>query len=994
MSPTRIVGATAVALLYSTAFNSSALAQEAAAQAPADETAAEQETIIVTGTSIRGAAPVGSNMVAVGQVEIEKTASNSLSQLVNSIPAISTAGSLAQGESAYSFYSPQIHSLAGSSSNTTLVVVDGLRIPGGGQQFNQTDPNIIPMSAIQRVEVLADGASSVYGSDAVAGVVNFITRRTFDGFESNLAYGTADSYNNKDLSLIWGKTWDTGGVYAASQFSNSSELMVADRPFASRGDYRDIGGTNNNSYQCSPSSMTIGAVSSGTVPSGVFVSPSATSTIANTQANSPCNNSGYATLVPEAMRLNALVKVTNDFSDRLSMTGTFNFSHLKTNNPQFPGGLTSANAYTTGQGVAGQQNPFFTAPAGAPNATRESVTWLATRADGKYGLVETQEDVAYGTLNVQYELGHEWLVTFEDALGWNRSAGNNIKTFCTPCALLALNGTAQGSGSTTQSDIAGQNVIALNLPLTTANALDVWNPAETNRSSAAVLRSLYSANSENTNFNTFNQMRMNFQGPLFKLPAGEVKLAVGGEYFWHEQTQKITGLNNTGPTTTGSGFRQYNYQRDIKSGFAEVLIPLTSPEMSIPGLYKIELNLSGRYDKYSDVGDTTNPKYAFNWEFVQGFRLRGNWNTAFVAPPLAVIGDPSQGYLYASGSVGPTGTINVPVANFPDVVNVPGSVIVNTSTPCTTSAAVCTIGQGNLAMRRQLGGGFTHEVPQIGRSWSVGLDFTPTWFDGFTISGTFFHNKYIGGVSSPSPTAIVNNRGLFDLLTICPTGCTQAQILEFANVANGATIGGAIPSSVYYLLDQSTRNALNLLLEGVDLTFAYNFEAGGMNFHVNEGGTYFTKYTQNFGGGTDFDILNTSGFNTTFPSVQFRNRLGVGMEKSGLAADVFWNHTGAYKNWTSTAFNPIIVQNGIPTGGGDDVDADNTFDLHVQYTFGEGRFKDWIVSADVRNLTDEEPPFYNGNTAGINGNSTGWGYNAFVSNPVGRMVTVGLRTRL
>ena len=440
----------------------------------------------------------------------------------------------------------------------------------------------------------------------------------------------------------------------------------------------------------------------------------------------------------------------------------------------------------------------------------------------------------------------------------------------------------------------------------------MWSPAGTNRTSPEVLRSLYSTNSENTNFNTTNQLRLTFQGPVFDLPAGAVKVAVGAEHFWHEQTQKITGGNNTGPTTTGSNFRVYNYDRNVKSAFAEVLLPVIAPEMTIPLVHRFELNISGRYDEYSDVGDTKNPKYAFNWDITQGFRLRGNWASAFVAPPLAVIGDPSQGYLYASGSVGPTGTINVPVANYPDVVNVPGAVVLNTSTPCTASSEVCTIGQGNLAMRRQLGGGFTNEVPQKGRSWSVGFDLAPASLPGFSSSVTFFHNKYIGGVSSPSPTAIVNNRGLNNLLTICPAGCTQQQILEFANVANGATIAGAIPSTVYYLIDQSTRNALNLLLEGIDTSLRYNFESAASNSRWADAASYFTKYTQNFGGGTEFSILNTSGFNTTFPSIQFRHRAQVGMELNGFSSDLFWNHTGGYKNWSSTSVNPIVVQGRYP----------------------------------------------------------------------------------
>jgi iron complex outermembrane receptor protein len=904
-------------------------------------------------------------MVSVGQDTIEKTASVNLSSLLNTVPSITTAGSLAQGENVFSYYSPQIHSLAGSSSNTTLVVADGLRIPGGGTQFNQSDPNIIPISAIERVEVLADGASSVYGSDAVAGVVNFITRRTFDGFQSNVAYGYADSYNNLDLNLIWGHKWDTGGVYFASQYNDSSTLMTRDRDFTSRGDYRPVG-TNNKSFQCSPSTMTVAAVSSGTVPAGVFLSPDDMAPVANTPTNAPCNNSVYGALVPEQYRLNGLMKIVNDFSDRLTITGMVNFNRQRSESPQAPGGLTSVTAFGPGQGVTGQANPFFRAPAGAPNATRESITWLALRDDGDYGIVETQADVAYATVNVSYDLARDWLVSFEDGLGWNRSAGNSIGTFCVPCANLALNGTGQSNGSTTASNIAGQNVVALNLPLTASNALDVWNPSSTNQTSAAVLRSLYSNNNENTNFNTTNQMRLTFQGPVFDIPAGDVKLAVGAEYFWHEQTQKITGANNTGPTTTGSSFRVYNYDRNVKSAFAEVLLPVISPDMTIPFVHKFDLNISGRYDEYSDVGDTQNPKYAFNWDVTQSFRLRGNWASAFVAPPLAVIGDPSQGYLYASGSVGPTGTINVPVANYPDVVNVPGAVVQNTSTPCTAASDVCTIGQGNLAMRRQLGGGFTNEVPQKGRSWSVGFDFAPEFLPGFNTAITFFHNKFIGGVSSPSPTAIVNNRGLNNLLTICPAGCTEQQILEFANVANGATIAGAIPEQVYYLIDQSSRNALNLLLEGIDATFVYSFSLRDINFTVGDSGSYFTKYTQNFGGGTEFSILDTSGFNTTFPSIKFRHRAQAGMEWNGLSADLFWNHTGGYKNWSSTSVNPIIVQAGIPMGGGDDVSADDTFDLHVQYIVGgESRFKDWIVSLDALNLTDEQPPFYNGNTGGI-----------------------------
>ena len=949
-----------------------------AAEAPAGPS----DEVVVTGSKIRGVAPIGSNLVAVGQEAIEKTAPVNVSQLVNTVPSISTAGSVAQGENAYSYYSPQIHSLAGSSSNTTLVILDGLRLPGGGTQFAQTDPNIIPVSAIQRVEVLADGASSVYGSDAVAGVVNFITRRTFDGFEANAQYGFADHYHNKNINFIWGKKWETGGVYVAGSFAQQSQLLNKYRDFASMGDYRSVGGTNTNSYQCSPATIAVPGIS------GTFLSPGATSTVPNTVANAPCNNSVYATLLPSQYRANTLFKVTNDFSDKLTVTATLNYNRQATHAPLAPGGLTNATVYGPGSGKGPQINPFFVTPAGAPAATQETVTWLALTSDGKYGKSESQEDSIYATAVADYKIAGDWTATLSDAFGWNRSALNTINGFCNACALLSLNGTAQLSGSTTATDIAGQNVIALNLPLTAANSLDVWHAfGSNNQTSDAVVRSLYRNNSENTNYNTFNQLKLDFQGSLFKLPAGDLKLAIGGEYFWAQQTQKITGSDNTGPTTTGSNFRVYDYHRNVKSAYAELYVPVISPDMEIPFAYRVDLSISGRYDKYSDVGSTKNPKFAANWEPVQGLKLRANYSRAFVAPPLAVIGDPSQGYLYASGSVGVSGgQISVPIANYPDVKNIPG---------IQCGATTCTIGTPTVqGLRRQLGGGFTHEVPQKGRSWSAGVDLAPRFMPGFVAAATFFHNKFIGGVSSPSPSAIVNSAGLRPLLTICPNACSQAQINDFANLANGATISGAVPPQVYFLIDQSTRNALNLTVEGIDAQFTYQHRIGDLGrFTIGTALTYFTKFKQNFGGGTDFSILNTSGYNTTFPSVQFKNRAQLGWELGSFSTDLFWNHVGSYRNWISTTVTPIKVDSvGNPIGGGDRVKAGNTFDLHLQYELrGEGFLRGSQIYVDVQNLFDKDPPFYNGNTNGILGGA--WGYNGFVSNPLGRLISIGLRAK-
>jgi iron complex outermembrane receptor protein len=992
-------GASQAAFLSATSLLSGlAIAQDAGTPArPANDTeAATLEEIVITGTSIKGVTPIGSNLVSVGVDELEKSAATNLSTLVNTIPALTTNGSLAQGENLWSFYSPQIHQLGGSSSNTTLVLIDGMRMPGGGAQFNQTDPNIIPTSAMQTIDVLADGASSVYGSDAVAGVVNFGTRRTFNGVELNSSYGNADSYDTWDLNGIWGTTWgENSGVYVAASYSYASQLFVKDRDWASRGDYRDVGGSNTNSFTCEPATIRVTGVNSGTAPGGslIFLSPGDATPVANNAAlNANCNLSVYNSFIPSQYRANAMMKVVNEFSDKLTLTGSLVYNRNQTHQDSAPGQLNHPTVFGTGAGAAGQQNPFFMAPAGATEANTEIINWLATREDGKYGFTESQQDVIYGNVVLDYQISDKWSLTLADSIGWNRSSLDGFKQFCGACATLALNGTTQSSASTTATSIPGQNVVVLQLPLTTNNALDVWHAGSQNQTNPLVMSSLYTSNTQNNNYNTFNQFRAVVQGDLFDLPAGPLKLAVGGEHMWQEQQFKLSGGNNTGPTTTGSGYRVFNYDRDIVSAFAEVAVPIVSPEWDIPGLHKIDLSVAIRYDDFSDVGDTTNPKFGINWNITEGLRIRGNYAESFVAPPIAVMGDAAQGFLYASGSVGGTGTLNVPVAAYPEVVNIPGAVVANTNTPCTAAAVSCTIGQNGTAMRRQLGGAFSGMGPQFGKSWSAGIDFAPGFLPGFRSAATFFHNNFTGGVNSPSPASITASGS--PLLTLCPSGCTQQQILEFANVANGAFISGSIPTNVYYLIDQSTRNWLNLSIEGFDAQFDYAHSMGEkVNGRFGINGTYFTKYDQYFGTTPEFSVLNTSGFNGVFPSVQFKARAYFGMDVGKLSADVFWNHIGSYKNWGGSTIKPLTRDaNGNPNGGGDTVDATNTFDLHLAYkVLEEGKtINGMMLSLDVRNLTDEDPPFFNGNLGGFMGGA--WGYDNYNANPVGRLVTLGVRT--
>lgn len=979
-------GASAIAFAAAMVVLSGAASAQTAGAAQDDSALPEEVTsasdgpdIIVTGSSIRGVAPVGSNLVSVGQEAMAKIAATTSSELVNTVPAITTAGSTPQAQSSYSYYAPQIHSLAGSGSNTTLALIDGLRMPGGGLQYAQSDPNIIPTPAIQRVEVLADGASSIYGSDAVAGVVNFITRKTYDGLQINGRVGFAKDYRSYDLTGIWGTTWDTGGVYVAGQFLKQGEVTNNKRGFLSRGDYRDVGGSNTNTYICEPA--TIRGSSSATT---IYPNADTATPLAYNQAlNGFCNNSLYGSAVPGVQREGIMLAVNNEFGDKLSFTGKVVYNHLTHFSTGTPGTIINGAAFGAGSGRGNQINPFYRNPTGTA-FTQQSINYLALTPEGNYGTNNYQNTTFYTTGKFDYKISGDWTATLSGALARSNSFQRGRNVFCSVCANIALNGSPNLNGNTSVVLPGGQTAV-LSQTLTTGNALDVWNPLTSNRTATSVYNYIYSANTNNEHQNNMTQGKFEVQGPLFALPGGDVRTAAGVEYM--HVTQDVYGLT---PNSLGNGYVNFISNlgpRRVKSAYLELYVPVVNEDMGVPLIQKFDLSISGRIDHYSDFGSTKNPKIAANWVINDSIKFRGNYAESFVAPPLNQIGDARQGYIRGATGTGASAVLDVPVAAYPEVKNLPG---------CENVTTVCRVGAGTgrEGLDRSLGAGFAGVVPQTGSSWSIGLDFTPTFVPRFTANITYWANIFKGGVASPAQPLIVNSAALRDRLTICAaTGCTAAQIDQFTNVANGATTAPTLPTTSYFLINRDVGNVLNLKVQGIDAQFNYRIPTSNVGtFTLGASMTYFTKFDQDFGGDV-FTILNTSGYNSQFPSIQTKGRAQIGWEKENVAFDIFANYTGGYRNWIQTSVLPVSVgANGNPTGGGDKVRSDLNFDLHLTYNFNGSFANGSQVYLDVKNVFDREPPFYNGNTTGAGGVGA-WGFNGFSSNLLGRLVSVGFRAQ-
>ena len=197
---------------------------------PAKTERPDPNEIVVTGTLIRGIAPGGSQTIGLDTAQIAATGATTTSDLLGKVPQagnfLQFVGVKGSNNFSLSVNRPSLRYLGNTSSstNSTLLLVDGHRLPGMGILQTTPDLDSIAPGAIERVEIVTDGGSSTYGSDAVGGVVNFITRTKFDGVEAKGNVGFADNYKVFDFSVTAGKTWDSGSFYVSYDYSKHDEI--------------------------------------------------------------------------------------------------------------------------------------------------------------------------------------------------------------------------------------------------------------------------------------------------------------------------------------------------------------------------------------------------------------------------------------------------------------------------------------------------------------------------------------------------------------------------------------------------------------------------------------------------------------------------------------------------------------------------------------------------------------------------------------------------
>ncbi|WP_417317211.1 TonB-dependent receptor plug domain-containing protein [Emcibacter sp.] len=567
------------AIAFMTASASATYAQQTDTSAQASEEAFVFDEIVVTGTSIRGVPPVGSNLIGVSREDIETIGAATTPDLLATVPQLNSFNTAPQASrDGYGSFAP---GLRGLPTSATLVLMNGHRLASGAANETSPDYPFLPSLAIERVEIVADGASSIYGSDAIAGVVNFITRKRYSGVEASVNYGMADDYDAFTINGLVGHEWEKGSVLAAYQYMENDNITGGERDYRSL-DYREAGGIDARSTSCASPNVLVDT-------SFYLVNYAAPDLAPNTV--NYCDNGAVADLFPKSRMHSAFVTAQQQLSEDITLWGELLYSDRKDEIRVAPAVQTVVLTNT---------NPFFQAPPGS-GATTELVLFRPDNLVGAdHRINRDHKKVGNSSAGIDVTLPRDLNLSVYGTYDW---ATNDA--FIPTINTAALGAAAAGT--------------------TPETALDPFG----NGTSQAVIDAILDSATYVTVKQRTYMGAVKIDGPLMDLPAGELKIAAGAEY--RRETFQQRGFVGTIPVPE-------DLDRNIYSVFGELFVPIIGEDSDTPFIRSLSLSLSGRYDHYSDFGSTTNPKIGVSWEPMEGVTVRGTYGRSFKAPGMREIG--------------------------------------------------------------------------------------------------------------------------------------------------------------------------------------------------------------------------------------------------------------------------------------------------------------------------------------------------------------------
>ncbi|AMG75567.1 TonB-dependent receptor [Sphingopyxis granuli] len=866
--------------------------------AEAGSTDASGEAIIVTGSRIRGVGPTGSPIVTIDREAIEKSGYGTVQQMLQSLPQAfgggsneTTTGATTRNGTGNDATLGSSINLRGLGTNSTLVLIDGARPALGGVGGLFADISLIPMTAVERIEVLTDGASAIYGADAVAGVVNLRLRNRFEGGETILRAGTADGdMTEVQFSQLLGKKWSGGHLVLAYQYSDRGALAAAERDFA-REDLRPFGGPDYRSIYASPGTIRAANGQLFGIPAGQN-GRSLTAAQLLPGVQNRRDNRAETDILPR-QRVHSLYaagefEITGGLTFRASILGAQRKYRKETNVTA----LRTARVPVT--------NPFYVDPIGTRQPVQ--VTYNFVNDVGPQ-INEGRVRALSASAGLEQTIG-EWRIHVGGAYGVQKGKARTLNQVNSARLAVALADTNPATSFNVFGDGSANNPATIDYirgGIETIDDFKTWS---------AALRA---------------------DGPLFRLPAGDVRLAAGAEY--RREAYDYYRILDTSTLTPSAGFYPgFPGPRHVKSIYAELLVPIFGPDNAMPGFHKLDLTLAGRIEDYNQFGRTENPKISARWEPIEGIAVRASYGTSFRAPQFDELIGPALS-LYTTATVpdprSPTGTSNV-LALFGYAPNI---------------------------------------QPEKATTWTAGFDIAPRSMPGLRASLTYFDVDYrdrIGTLTEDYLRFLTN----LDVFGGVVTDNPSLDLVQF--YYNQPTFTNPIniaPGQVVAILDGQTRNLAREHQEGIDFEIGYAPELAGGTLDLGVSGTHIFSIRKQLSPGSvssDFVGLYAS-------PVKWRMRGRLGWSKGGFAASAFVNYTDGYKN-------QVVIPN-------ERVSAWTTVDLTLSQRIGgnaaDASGRGLQLGLAIQNLFDRDPPYVNNKSQ-----TSALGYDPEKASPLGRMISV------
>jgi len=871
------------------------------------------QRVEITGSSIKRVDAETSEPVTVIKADdLKKQGVTTVEQIMQNVSAMQVQQTSAQAVGAGTG-GGSFADLRGLGANKTLVLLNGRRIASSAFDSSAPDINLIPFAAIERVEVLRDGASALYGTDAISGVINFITRKDYRGGTLTLGVDAPQHPGGSSHSANAGfgfGDYDKDGfnIFGFANFDNQAAISSNQRPYYQR-QY-----TNHATY--APSQTTFPATwfgqttdASGTVNPADAATPFGGPSCLNSQnlfhkPKDPINEcrevtSNFIQFVPATQKISGLMNAAFKINENNKFNLEAFVAQSKVNaqtapvpygalymhptDKYFPGngitplpaGVASINPDQSGQPGVANNDALFIKYRTVALGNREDDN---TATQGRFS-ASLEGNVADWDYNVAVTLNTNHV---QDYLAAGYSDINVLAT------------------KDTDPDSVTSGQYYLNPAINPFGANDAAGAALLNKSIVnGVLQS---------GTGTVKAVDGHASRDLGDwLHAGRpAALALGFEVRNEKFTQAAnfpvanavlasTGLD---PTTLNAG------KRDIYAGFFELNVPI---------IKSLDVTVAARYDKYSDFGKTTNPKASFRFQPVKSFLLRGSYSTGFRAPSLYEL-NASQTYGNSTGGQNDPG-------------NCPGGVKKSPSTPgsaCDNQFEILT--GGNTALR-----------PEKSKNATLGIVLEP--FNDFTAEFDLYHISFTNQITTLSDT---------DLFDETQFGTFQ-KYFHYNAAGQLSTDGTQCPGQNCGYVSEQNQNLGGVKTDGMDVALNYRFNAGKVGkFNAGLQSTYVHSYKyQNLPNGPY--IQNVGIWQGASPVFRWQHNAIIDWALDPFSLGLAVHYKSGYVDID----NGIYANEGAGHTTGYKVSSYTTMDLYGSYAMNKGI----TFTVGVRNLTDSKAPF-------------------------------------